>query len=67
MTTKSPSGAIESDSDWSRVRWPLRDTEGDAVRDEDTAPPSGKKGSGVLRSTGATTLSQQIEDEDGEE
>lgn len=69
MTTKSRQGDIESDSDWSRVRWgAVLDTEGDAVRDAKTASKSGKKRSGVLRSAGATTLSQQVgEVEDGEE
>ena len=79
MTTKSPSGALESDSDWSRFVWkpgdliPLSekdngDTEGNAVRNATTKAPGGKKRSGVLRPAGTTTLSQQIgEDEDGEE
>lgn len=78
MTTKSPSGQLESDSDWSRFVWqpgdlvPVSekddDTEGNAVRNAKTAAPSGKTRSGVLPPAGATTLSQQIgEAEDGEE
>lgn len=68
MTTTSPRGEPESDSDWSRVRWGrILDTEGDAVRDSDSKGRSSKKGPGVLRSSEATTLSQQIGGEDGEE